>query len=169
MARSIIYVGVAICAVVGCSTRNDSGVTGKRDWPLRNVGKKPADISVLSGTTFLCGGVPCRLLGVKESANPSVRERAVSFTKDWFKSVGNYIGIYNDSNPLVAEDGTAVVWVRGYDSHLSCLSEELVRAQLVDVDDALWADYTFTVPMKDGDAVEDWRGILRKANEAHEQ
>jgi hypothetical protein len=28
-------------------------------------------------------------------------------------------------------------------------------------------DYSFTVPTKVGDAVEDWRGILRKAKEGH--
>ena len=69
----------------------------------------------------------------------------------------------------MAEDGTAVVWIRGYDTYLSCLSEELVRVGLAEVDDSRWADYTFTVPKKDGDAVEDWLGILRKAKEGHER
>ena len=62
-----------------------------------------------------------------------------------------------------------VVWVRGYDTYLSCLSEELVRAGLVELDASRWPDYTFTVPTKEGVAVEDWRGILRKAKEGHER
>jgi hypothetical protein len=50
--------------------------------------------------------------------------------------------------------------------YLSCLSEELVRAGLVEIDDQ-WPDYTFTVPTKEGEELEDWRGILKKAKEGH--
>jgi hypothetical protein len=95
----------------------------------------PAKITVLSGTTFRSGGVPCQLLGVKEADDPAIQKRAKEFTKTWFKSIGNYIGVYNSSNPLVTKDGTAVVWICGYDFYLSCLSEELVRAGLAKVDD----------------------------------
>jgi hypothetical protein len=140
-----------------------------KDWPLRGVPTMPAKITVLTGTTFLCGGIPCQLLGVKELEAPGRRKEAQEFSKLWFTSVGNFIGIYNDSNPLQAEDGTAVVWICGYDSSLSCLSEELVRAGLVEIDEATWEGYSFTVPAKSGpDPVEDWQGILRKAKEGHE-
>jgi hypothetical protein len=70
----------------------------------------------------------------------------------------------------VTEAGTPVVWIRGYDCYSSCLSEELVRAGLVDMDDARWEDYTFTVPrkgVKGGKALENWRGILHKAKEGY--
>ncbi|WP_406699858.1 hypothetical protein V5E97_13515 [Singulisphaera sp. Ch08] len=168
MFRSLTLVAVTICAVSGCRESDRSQVAGKEDRPLAAL-PMPAEITVLSGTTFRCGNVPCQLLGVKESADPAVRERAERFTRLWFKSVGNYIGIYNSSNPLMAKDGTSVVWIRGYDTYLSCLSEELVRVGLAEVDGSLWADYTFTVPRKDGEAVEDWLGILRKAKEGHER
>lgn len=86
--------------------------------------------------------------------------------EQWFKSIGNLMAAYNHTNPLTAADGTPVVWIRGYDSSLSCLSEELARAGLVEVNDQ-WPDYTFTVPTKEGQEVEDWRGILRQAREGH--
>jgi hypothetical protein len=146
-------------------------MNGKKDWPLNHVNKMPAEITVLSGTTFRCGGVLCQLLGVKDADDPAVNKQATEFTKAWFKSIGNYIGVYNDSNPLMAEDGIAVVWIRGYDTHLSCLCEELVRAGLVNIDVSSWNDYTFTVPTKAGvgEKQEDWQGILRKAKEGHER
>jgi hypothetical protein len=168
MFRSAILVVVTIC-VVGCHESNESIVTSKKVSPFKSAKTMPAEITVFSGTTFRCGNVPCQLLGVKEAADPAVREEADRFTRLWFKSVGNYVGIYNDSNPLQAEDGTAVVWIRGYDNALSCLSEELVRAGLAEVDDSRWAKYTFTVPTKGDDVKEDWLGILRKAKEKHER
>jgi hypothetical protein len=151
--------------VTGCTAGTPSTVSPS--WPLRNVKTQPADVAVLSGTEFRCGGVPCRLLGVRESDSPAVREEAAKFTQMWFKSIGNYIGFYNGSNPLVDKDGTAVVWVRGYDMYLSCLNEELVRTGLVGIDDGAWDGYTFTEPTKESERVEDWRGDLRKAREGH--
>jgi hypothetical protein len=129
----------------------------------------PAEITMVSSTTFRCGGVQCQLLGVKEADDPAVQKRAEAFAKAWFKSIGNYIAVYNDSNPLVAEDGTAIVWIRGYDLYLSCLSEELIRAGLAKLDDSSWKDYTFTVPTKESEKQEDWQGILRKAKEGHDR
>jgi len=129
----------------------------------------PAEITVISGTTFRCGGVACQLLGVKESDDPVVRKQAETFAKTWFKSIGNYIGIYNESNPLMTQNGTAVVWVRGYDTCLSCLSEELVRAGLVEIDESQWQGYTFTVPTKEDERQEDWLAVIRKAKEGHKR
>jgi hypothetical protein len=170
ISRSASILVVALCGCCGCgdSDRHPLG-DKKMIWPLSSTRTMPAEIVVQSGTTFRCGGVPCQLLGVKEREDSNVRKQAEEFTKAWFKSIGNYIGIYNDSNPLVAEDGTAVVWIRGYDCYLSCLSEELVRAGLVEVDESQWPDYTFDVPTKSGDAQENWRGILHMAKEGHKQ
>jgi len=133
---------------------------------VQNVNSRADDITVLSGTTFNWGAVRCQLLGVKESDDPAIRKRADEFTRAWFKSIGNLMAAYNHSNPLIAADGSPVVWIRGYDSSLSCLSEELVGMGLAEIDDQ-WPDYTFTVPTKEGEKVEDWRGILRKAKEGH--
>jgi hypothetical protein len=169
MSRSTALVALAIVATGACAGDDRAPTAGKKDWPLSRVRTTPAEITVLGGTTFRCAGVPCQLLGVKESADPAIRAQAGQFPRTWFKSVGNYITIYNDSNPLVAEEGTAVVWVCGFDTTRSCLSEELVRAGLVEIDDARWVDYTFTVPRKAADTVEDWRGILRKAKQGHER
>jgi hypothetical protein len=160
-----IHLAVVICAVVGCGRPDNSG---KKRWPLGDEKTMPAKVTVLTGTTFLCGNVRCRLLGVRESNDPAVRQLAEKFTQEWFKSVGNCIGMYNDSNPLLDKDGTAVVWIRGYDCFLSCLNEELVRAGLVDLDD-LPSQYAFTEPRKSGDEIEDWKGVLRKAEEGHQK
>jgi hypothetical protein len=167
--RRVVLLVVALGACCGCNEAARSPAARKKDWPLSNVGTMPAEITVVSGTTFRCGSVPCQLLGVKEADAPATREQADEFTRLWFKSVGNYIGIYNDSNPLLDEDGTAIVWIRGYDSSLSCLSEELVRAGLVVIDEPKWKDYTFTVPTKAGETQEEWQDILRKAKERHER
>ena len=164
--RWSILIALMVCAVAGCG-RGGSSPVQRKYWPLRDVRKMPAEITIASGTTFLCGGVPCRLLGVKDSSNPDIRQQAETFTRLWFKEIGNYIGIYNDSNPLIAPDGTAVVWVRGYDTYLSCLSEELVRAGLVEVDDECCEGYTFTEPTMGGEAIHDWRGTLHRAKEGH--
>ncbi len=167
--RLSTLVTLVLCAVPGCARDKGFPASIKQASPLEGVETSPADIAVLSGTTFRCGEVPCRLLGVKEAGDTVVRALSLRFTQEWFKSIGNYIGIYNNTNPLVTKDGTSIVWIRGYSSSLSCLSEELVRAGLVDIDDCSWEHYTFTVPVKAGDAIEDWRGILRKAKEAHDR
>jgi hypothetical protein len=139
-----------------------------KEWLLSNQTTNPAKITVLTGTKFLCGNVRCRLLGVRESNDPAVRQLAEKFSRAWFGSVGNYIGIYNDSNPLLDSDGTAVVWIRGYDCFLSCLNEELVRAGLVEPDN-LPTNYVFTEPRKSGDEVEDWQGVLSKAKRGYQK
>jgi hypothetical protein len=100
---------------------------------------------------------------VAESKDPKVRQKALELVQQWFKDVGNYIGIYNSDHPLRAENGTCVVWVRGYDSSLSCLNIVLVRAGLVDVDLSRWKDYAFTEPAKSGNVWIDWQGELKKA------
>ena len=169
MIRSETLLAVALVAVCGCAGADDPQAGTKKGWPLNNVRSMPSEIGVISGTKFLCGGVPCQLLGVKESADPAIRAQAEKFTRAWFKSIGNYIMIYNAGHPLVADDGTCVVWVRGYDSYLSCLSEELVRAGLAEFDDARWAEYGFMAQAKEGEVVEDWRGELRKAREGHQR
>ena len=178
MFRSAILISITIGAVGGCHARNGgsgaaekegSRAAAKAGWPLKDLQATPAEITVLSGTTFRWGQVTCQLLGVRESADPAVRQQADEFSRLWFKSVGNFIGVYNSTNPLMAPDGTAVVWIRGYDTYLSCLSEELVRTGLAEVDDSKWGDYAFTVPTKDGEGWEDWRGILRKAHQGRER
>jgi hypothetical protein len=95
-----------------------------------------------------------------------MRQLAEKFSRAWFASVGNYIGIYNDSNPLLDNDGTAVVWIRGYDCFLSCLNEELVRAGLAEPENRP-TDYVFTEPTKSGNEVEDWKSVLSKAKEGY--
>ena len=154
-----------IALLAGCGEKHHADSVPK-GWPLSNQTTTPAKITVLTGTTFLCGNVRCRLLGVRESNDPAVRQLAERFSRTWFASVGNYIGIYNDSNPLQDTDGTAVVWIRGYDCFLSCLNEELVRAGLVEPVN-LPTDYVFTEPTKSGDEVEDWKGVLDKAKEGY--
>ena len=137
--RSIAILLGILAACCGCADWHHAPASGKNKWPLTHVRTQPADeITVVSGTTFRCCGIPCQLLGVKESDDPAVRKQAEIFTKAWFTSIGNCIGFYNESNPLMTKDGTAVVWVRGYDTYLSCLSEELVRAGLVEIDESQW-------------------------------
>lgn len=132
-------------------------------WPLKDVTLSPAKVEVLSGTTFKFSGIQCQLLGVKESGDPKVREQAKRFTTLWFKSIGNYFGIYNSDSPLQLKDRTCVVWLLGYDSTMSCLSEQLVRAGLVEVDTESQKGYTFEVPTKASSRKEEWEKILQKA------
>jgi len=159
---------VAIAAVGGCGGAPYSSASSKKVWPLSGVQTLPAQITAISGTTFRCGGVRCQLLGVQESNDAAIRAQADKFTRAWFKDIGNCIGIYNGSNPLVAEDGTAVVWVCGYYADFPCLSAELVRAGFVEIDAARWPDYTFTVDTKGATKVEDWREVLREAKKGHD-
>jgi hypothetical protein len=167
--RPAVLMIAAVGACCGCNEAARSPLAGKNDWSLSKVGTMPAEITEVNGTTFRCGGVPCKLLGVKDAEAPPTRKQAEEFTRLWFKCIGNYIGIYNDSNPLLDEDGTAIVWIRGYDSSLSCLSEELVRAGVVEIDELKWQDYTFTVLTKEGEAQEEWQAILRRAKDGHER
>ena len=62
--------------------------------------------------------------------------------------------------PLVAQDGTCGVGLRGMDSKLSCLNKELVRAGLVEIDVASWPLYMFTEPAKSGEYVARWQQDL---------
>jgi hypothetical protein len=73
----------------------------------------------------------------------------------------------NSSGGLRASLVPVIVWIRGYDCYLFCLSEELIRAGLVEIDDVSWQGYTFMVPTKAGKGIADWRGILRDAKEGH--
>jgi hypothetical protein len=143
----------------------DSLRAAEPTWPLKDVPRAPAKVEVLSGTPFKCSGVRCQLLGVKESTDPKVRERAKRFTTLWFKSVGHYIGFYNEGSPLQLQDGTCVVWLRGYDATLSCLSEQLTLAGLVEIDTEPHKGYTFEVPTKVSSRREAWEAILRKAEQ----
>jgi hypothetical protein len=133
---------------------------------LTGHGNRPGTtIRVRSGTTFDYDGVPCQPLGVAESDDLATRARALDFASRWLSSVGNCIGFYNGSSPLQLADGTCIVWVRGYDSRLSCLNLELVRAGLVRVDLASQEGYTFEVPAKEDDVLEDWQGELEQARQ----
>jgi hypothetical protein len=96
-----------------------------------------------------------------------VREQARIFAERWFRSVGNCIGVYNSSSPIRLKDGTCLVWIRGYDSHLSCLNLELVRAGLAKVDYTEQNAYTFLTVGKPDDYPEDWQRNLREAEQDH--
>jgi hypothetical protein len=108
-------------------------------------------------------------LGVKNSTDAATRDQATQFVKAWFCSIGCYIAVYNDRNPLVAENGEAVVWISGGDTYMSCLNEELVRAGIVDIDDTYASDYTFLVDTKSSSVLEDWHERLRRAAESHKR
>jgi hypothetical protein len=177
------FASLLVVAAAGCSTESQSNqVVGtassvpaastinqasRRPWPLTSVSTMPAQIKIESATVFYCKGVRCQLLGVTEPEDPDLRNQALDFCRRWFDSIGNYIGIYNDSNPLQKENGTCIVWIRGYDTHLSCLSAELVRAGLVNVDYMSLHDYKFMVPGKSEDYQETWREQLDEAAEDH--
>ncbi len=171
---------VMLLAAIGCrseeraaTTRETAGeppaTTSGQIWPLNDVNTMPAEIEVLSATTFRCSNNKCQLLGVKESNDPAVRERALEFSRRWFKSLRNFIGIANRDQPLQLGDGTCVVWVFGHDAFRSLLNVELVRAGLVEVDYAQWKNYTFMIPIKTGKAQEDWQGELEKAKAGHQR
>ena len=142
-----------------------SAKTEEQSWSLDDVKTSPADIQIVSGTTFVCSGVHCRLLGVAESSNPAVREKALEFARRWFKSIGNHIDFSNSDQLLQLEDGTCLVWLRGHDCFLSYLNVELVRAGLVEVEYSKQKDYTFIVPTKGDDVQEDWQSLLESAKE----
>jgi len=170
MNRSSLWVGAVLLGVAAFGCGHDSTMPrSSRDSepPFPNPGPTPSDIKVLTATTFLFNGQRCKLLGISESDDPEVREQSLRFTNTWFDKIGNCIGVYNASNPLRMDDGTCVVWVRGYDMYLSCLNIELVRAGLVNVDYKKWESYSFTEPTKSGEAVADWRSDLDEAKKAH--
>src|SRR5262249_11811247 len=150
------YSTLAVLLLVGSMCPVDWLCAAEPTWPLKDVPRSPAKVEVLSGITFKCFGVECQLLGVKESSDPKVREQAKRFTTLWFKSVGNHIGFYNEDRPLQLKDGTCVVWLRGYDSTLSCLNEQLVRAGLVEIDTEPHKGYTFEVPTKESSRKGEW-------------
>ena len=55
------------------------------------------------------------------------------------------------------------MWLLGYDSTMSCLSEQLVRAGLVEVDTESQKGYTFEVPTKASSRKEEWAKRLQQA------
>lgn len=169
MNRTRFWIGAILfeLAMLGCGNSDSS--FPKSDPSFPNPGPTQSEIKVLSATTFLFHGQKCQLLGISESDDPKVREEALYFTTTWFEEIGNYIGVYNASNPLRLKDGTCVVWVRGYDTYLSCLNVELVRAGLVNIDDKQWETYSFTEPTMEGEAVANWRGDLDEAKRGHER
>jgi hypothetical protein len=132
-------------------------------WPLQGVQTQPAAIEVESATRFTCSGIRCQLLGVRESSDPAVRAKATQFAKRWFDSVGDDIVFYNESNPLVARDGTCIVWVCGIASYVSCLNEELVQAGLVEIETAPWQWYSFNEPARSGEHIPKWQRDLAEA------
>jgi hypothetical protein len=162
------WAGAMLSAVTMIGCGNVDSPSGNSDSAFPNPGPQPSDIKVHSATVFSFEGQKCKLLGVSESEDADVRKRAMQFTTTWFDSIGNYIGVYNASNPLRLEDGTNVVWIRGYDSYLSCLNVELARAGLVELDYESFKDYSFTEPTKEGEEVATWRGDLDAAKQGHE-
>ncbi len=162
-----------VALVVGCDNPQSPPVSstarrpGTADHDFPNPGGEKSDIKVVTGTSFLFAGPRCQLLGVTEHDDPKVRERARMFAERWFRSIGNYIGVYNSSNPICLKDGTCLVWVTGYDSYLSCLNLEVVRAGLVKVDYFEQEGYTFLTPGKDRDYLEKWQQGLREAENDH--
>ncbi|QDT75735.1 hypothetical protein [Lacipirellula limnantheis] len=154
---------ISVSLVIACGCTKAVPEAAAPAWKIRS-GDTHKDVRVTSGTTFQCDGMKCRLLGVKDSADPKIREQAELFTRAWFGTTGDYFGVYNDSNPLMNE-GTAVVWIYGTALHLTCLSEQLVRAGLVEPDVDSYPNYSFTVEDKeDGESIEDWREIIREAS-----
>ena len=104
---------------------------------------------------------------MKEDDDPKVRVKAKMVAEQWFKSTGNIIGVYNASNPIRLKDGTCLVWVRCYDTYMSCLNLELVRAGLAIVEFSEQKDYTFLTVGKDQDYPEEWQREIDEAEKDH--
>jgi uncharacterized protein (TIGR03067 family) len=165
-----IVLAVALVVSNGCGPRPSFSPSTKAASPFEKISFRRGEVAVDSGSSLRVSGQRCQLLGLKESADPELRDKAVTFIQHWFESVAS-VSIANENEPLLTEDGSPVVWLEGLQNGLliasSCLNEELVRAGLADVDEAIWKDYTFTVPRaKHGRRTEDWKEILNDAREA---
>lgn len=159
---------IALILALGCYREYPANTRPHPVWNW-DYRKEPRIIEVLGGTTFLCSGVRCQLLGIAESDDPVVRDRAVDFTKRWFSSIGDWHSACNDDNPLSRPDGTCLVWLAGADMYSSRLNVELVRAGLAVPDYDELRDYEFTIPGGKGEprvVVENWRTQLGEAVES---
>ena len=153
--RRIVVASLLLLAVAGC--------TPEPQWPLSNTPTLPAEIKVESATIFYCNNVRCQLLGVTEPDDAELRKQALDFSRRWFKRIGNHFAIANRNSPLKNEDGTCVVWIRGEDTYNSCLSAELVRAGLVNVNYSSLPDYNFIIRGKAEVYQSTWRQQLNEA------
>src|SRR4051812_41841165 len=108
--RSIAVTAPILWACIGCSQEPRPASAARPPLPTAVT---PPGVTVISGTTCRRGEETCRLLGVKESPDPAIRERARMFAESWLKSVGNKTYFENCDDPLRDEDGTMVVWLVG--------------------------------------------------------
>jgi uncharacterized protein (TIGR03067 family) len=169
--RKSIVLAVALVVSNGCGPQPSFSPSTKAASPLEKISFRRGEVAVDSGSSLRVSGQRCQLLGLKESADPESRGKAVTFIQHWFESVAS-VSIVNRNEPLLTEDGSPVIWLEGKQnsrlSASSCLNEELVRAGLADVDEASWKDYTFTVPSaKHGRRTEDWKEVLNDARELY--
>jgi uncharacterized protein (TIGR03067 family) len=169
--RKLIVLAVALVVSNGCGQPPSFSPSTKAAPPFEKISFRRGEVAVDSGSSLRASGLRCQLLGLKDSADPKSRDKAVTFIQHWFESIAS-VSIVNKNEPLLTEDGSPVVWLEGKQNaqlfESSCLNEELVRAGLADVDEASWKDYTFTVPRaKHGRRTEDWKEILNDAREVH--
>ena len=83
---------------------------------------------VLSGTEFLCGGVKCRLLGVRESADPAIRAKAKAFLQDELKdNVKSMYSCYGGNAPW--STGQSVEWWQVHDKTIPLAADTIVVPQ----------------------------------------
>jgi hypothetical protein len=124
----------------------------------------PAKVEVLTGTTFLCNGIKCQLLGVRDAHDVVTQAKAAQFCRDWFDKSGGYITFENANYPLEDTEGVPTVWAAVYDSRRSSLNVALVEAGLVEIDVVRWSEYSFSLPrMGGGQILIDWPSILKDA------
>jgi len=159
MNRNFLLTVVALLVLTGLGCQAQVPTHGhtsphRGPWALDRFSSIPADeVTVDSGVTFHWKEIPCQLLGVRESADASKRQQAVEFSKRWFQNIHyKHLSFYNGSSPLTTEDGACVVWLYGdiYPHGTSTLNTEVVRAGLVELDKARWADYSLHCAVDEG-------------------
>jgi hypothetical protein len=164
LAANVLLLFVGFCGCDGASKYASTSLSSNQEgsWPVDYIRLQNAEITVHSGTSFECFGVPCVLLGVKDSDDPDKRKAAERFTQEWFKKHENQIAVLNDRNPLM-KNQNCVCWVAGVFGTWPYLNHDLVRAGLVDLD-LTDEGYTFEVVKKsDPDPLFHWQDVLLKA------
>jgi hypothetical protein len=100
--------------------------------------------------------IRCRLFGIKLPEDAEQAAKAKRFLELYMQECGNYFSIYNTSNPISAEDGVPLIWLKGH-GNSGWAQQTLLEADLVKLDFEKVKDYRFTVPAKSGDKDFNWK------------
>ena len=165
---SVLGFSVVVCLFIpACTSNSNDSPKGKTDatWPIAKLSnggfESPRLTIVVTGPTrFLCNGIKCRLLGLKDPGDIDQQKEAMLISRRWMEDCDSRIMFLNSDDPLVI-DGECIVWVRQNGGLSEDLNVLLLERRLVDLDIEKYSAYVMTERAKDGsEVIVDWGKIL---------